>query len=171
MTTIQEILRLAKYQRKAFRYHDLKEDHEDTQTLSWTRINSNNPMLHLLRAEKKKKNICARRSEVRIEGEVLIDTMAIDAAALSAFRRHQRRSCNHKDMVNVLDIVGKSIGVISVIDDEMLGNYDTASLVQMVHSDALPEIAKKNVAVPYQSVCDIIVMMVDAYVDAFALAN
>lgn len=151
MTTISEILRLAKYQGKAFRYHDLKEDHEDTPTLSWTRLNSNNPMLHLLRAEKKKKNICARRSEVRIEGEV--DTMAIDAAALSAFRRHQRRSCNDKDMVNLLDIVGKSIGVISVIADEMLGNYETASLVQMVFSDALPEIAKKNVAVPCVPVC------------------
>ena len=168
-----EIIRLAKYQRKAFRYHDLKEDQKDdtrTRTPSWPRnINGgNNPVLHLPRAEKKNA-ACTHRSKGHIEGEV--DDMAIDAAALSAFRRHHRRSCNHKDMVNVMDIVGKSIQVISVIADDKLEHCQRTSLVQMVYCEALPEIAKHNVAVPYHSVYDIIIMMVDAYVDAFAVSN
>ena len=148
-----EIIRLAKYQRrKAFRYHDLKEDQEDTctQTPSWPRKiqSGNNPVLHLPRAEKKNA-ACTHRSKGHIEGEV--DDMAIDAAALSAFRRHHQRSCNHKDMVKVMDIVGRSIRVISVIADEILEHCQRTSLVEMVYCEAVPELAKHNV-VPYQSI-------------------
>ena len=156
MATIPERIRLAvvsTYRRKAFRYHDLEEEKGD--------------LLHGLLVVQKRNAL-----KGRIDDEVNTDADA-DTIVLYAFRRrHQRnQSFDHKDVVNLLDIVGNSIQVISVIADEKLEHCQKTTLLEMVYNEAIPELAKRNVAVPYQSICDIIMMTVDAYVGAFAVAS